>query len=96
MRMKAAVLHSVREPLTIEEVELDPPKAGEVLVKMVASGICHSDIHYFTGDSPTNKPVVLGHGGAGIVEAVGKAPGVLGGIIDSHAAWLLLRGIKTL
>ena len=72
MRMKAAVLHSVREPLTIEEVELDPPKAGEVLVKMVASGICHSDIHYFTGDSPTNKPVVLGHEGAGIVEEIGE------------------------
>ncbi len=72
MRMKAAVLHGVREPLTIEEVELDPPKAGEVLVKMVASGICHSDIHYFTGDSPCNMPVVLGHEGAGIVEEIGE------------------------
>ena len=53
MRMKAAVLYGVNEPVIVEEVELDPPKAGEVLVKMVATGICHSDLHRYTGDSET-------------------------------------------
>jgi len=74
MRMKAAVLWDVKKPLTIEEIELDPPKAGETLVKMVATGVCHSDVHYWTGDVPREKPIILGHEGAGIVEAVG--PGV--------------------
>ncbi|HEX7928862.1 MAG TPA: alcohol dehydrogenase catalytic domain-containing protein, partial [bacterium] len=74
MRMKAAVLWDVKKPLTIEEIELDPPTAGETLVKMVASGVCHSDVHYWTGDVPRDKPIILGHEGAGIVEAVG--PGV--------------------
>lgn len=72
MRMKAAVFYGVREPLVVEEIELDPPKAGEVLVKMVASGICHSDVHRFTGDAATVVPIVLGHEGAGIVETVGE------------------------
>ena len=73
MRMKAAVLYGINQPLVVEEVELDPPKAGEVLVKMVASGICHSDLHRYTGDSETQIfPVVLGHEGAGIVQEVGE------------------------
>ncbi|HUJ73872.1 MAG TPA: alcohol dehydrogenase catalytic domain-containing protein, partial [bacterium] len=76
MRMKAAVLLGVRQPLVVEEVELDPPKAGEVLVKMVATGVCHSDLHVYTGDLPRKLPVVLGHEGAGIVEKLG--PGVTG------------------
>jgi S-(hydroxymethyl)glutathione dehydrogenase/alcohol dehydrogenase len=74
MRMKAAVLWDVKQPLTIEEIELDPPKEGETLIKMVATGVCHSDVHYWTGDVPREKPIILGHEGAGIVEAVG--PGV--------------------
>jgi len=72
MRMKAAVLYGVREPLVIEEIELDPPKAGEVLVKMAATGVCHSDLHYYTGDQTRGFPLILGHEGAGIVEAVGE------------------------
>ena len=72
MRMKAAVLYKPREPLVIEEVELDPPKHGEVLVKMAASGICHSDVHIYTGDSDALIPIVLGHEGAGIVQEVGE------------------------
>ncbi|NIR33125.1 MAG: alcohol dehydrogenase catalytic domain-containing protein, partial [Desulfuromonadales bacterium] len=67
MRIKAAVLHAAREPLAVEEVELDPPRAGEVLVKVAATGICHTDVHRFTGDQPVAYPVVLGHEGAGIV-----------------------------
>jgi alcohol dehydrogenase (nicotinoprotein) len=75
MLTKAAVLSGVRTPLTVEELELDPPKAGEVLVRMVATGVCHSDVHYFTGDSTGRRfPLVLGHEGAGIVQEVG--PGV--------------------
>ena len=71
MRIKAAVMYEVGQPLVVEAVELDPPKANEVLVRIVASGVCHSDVHYFTGDLPRDTPVVLGHEGAGVVEAVG-------------------------
>ena len=69
--MKAAVLRAVGEPLTIEDVELDPPGPGEVHVRIEAAGVCHSDLHYMTGDLPATLPIVVGHEGAGIVEAVG-------------------------
>jgi S-(hydroxymethyl)glutathione dehydrogenase/alcohol dehydrogenase len=75
--MKAIVLHRIKEPLTVEDVELDELTAGEVRVRMVASGVCHSCLHAADGswgaDFPL--PMVLGDEGAGIVEAVG--PGVL-------------------
>jgi alcohol dehydrogenase (nicotinoprotein) len=58
----------------IIELDLDPPKAGEVLVRFVASGLCHSDDHLRTGDIPVRYPIVGGHEGAGVVEEVG--PGV--------------------
>lgn len=72
MRIKAAVLYGERQPMVIEELELDPPKAGEVLVKIAASGICHTDLHRYTGHRPGITPIVLGHEGAGIVEAIGE------------------------
>lgn len=72
--MRAAVLYDVGQPLTVEEVELDPPRQGEVLVRIAATGVCHSDLHYITGDLVMPLPVVLGHEAAGVVEAVG--PGV--------------------
>jgi S-(hydroxymethyl)glutathione dehydrogenase/alcohol dehydrogenase len=73
--MRAAVLHRQREPMTIEEVELDPPKEGEVLVKIVASGVCHSCLHAADGSwANVQTPIVLGDEGAGVVEAVG--PGI--------------------
>jgi len=73
--MKAPVLHAVREPLVVEDVELDEPKAGEVLVKMAASGVCHSCLHAADGSWAAPKtPMVLGDEGAGIVEKTG--PGV--------------------
>jgi len=72
MRIKAAVLYGENEPLKVEEVELDPPSANEVLVKMAASGVCHSDLHVITGDFQREFPVILGHEGSGIVEAVGE------------------------
>lgn len=58
----------------IEEVTLDAPKAGEVLVRIAASGVCHSDLSVIDGTLPLPTPIVLGHEGAGVVEAVG--PGV--------------------
>ncbi len=72
--MKAAVLYEVNEPLRVEEVVLDDPQNEEILVKMVATGVCHTDLHFVKGDMPQVMPVVLGHEGAGIVEKVG--PGV--------------------
>ncbi|MEM7255148.1 MAG: Zn-dependent alcohol dehydrogenase [Pseudomonadota bacterium] len=72
--MKAAVLYEPNKPLVVEEVELDEPQAGEVLVKMAAAGVCHSDYHIMKGEWGSPMPVVLGHEGAGIVERVG--PGV--------------------
>lgn len=70
--MRAAILEQLNTPLVIEEVELDDPKDNEVLVKLVATGVCHTDIHCIKGDLATPPPVVLGHEGAGIVEKVGK------------------------
>ncbi|MCS6924411.1 MAG: Zn-dependent alcohol dehydrogenase [Candidatus Binatia bacterium] len=72
--MKAAVLYKVGEPLVIDELTLDPPKAGEVRVRVAANGACHSDLHVMTGDMRMPLPIVLGHEGAGIVTEVG--PGV--------------------
>jgi S-(hydroxymethyl)glutathione dehydrogenase/alcohol dehydrogenase len=73
--MKAAVYHAPHEPLRIEQVEIDEPRAGEVLVRTRASGVCGSDVHIADGFLPgTPAPMVLGHEAAGVVEAVG--PGV--------------------
>ncbi len=69
--MKAAVLHQIGGPFSVEEVELLPPEPGEVRVRLAAAGICHSDWHFVTGDLPRDMPLVLGHEGAGIVEEVG-------------------------
>lgn len=75
MKTRAAVSYEPGKPLVIEELELDEPQAGEVLVKMAAVGLCHSDYHVMAGDRPVGmRPIVLGHEGAGVVEAVG--PGV--------------------
>lgn len=71
MRTRAAVLRQVSQPLSVEEIDLDPPGPGEALVRLVAAGICHSDHHFVTGHRTVRLPCVLGHEGAGIVEAVG-------------------------
>ena len=74
MKTKAAVLFSQPGKWEVTEVDLDEPKASEVLVKIMAAGMCHSDDHMATGDMPTMKlPLCGGHEGAGIVEAVGSA-----------------------
>jgi S-(hydroxymethyl)glutathione dehydrogenase / alcohol dehydrogenase len=70
--MKAAVFHGPKQPLSIEDVELDKPQDREVLIKTVASGVCHSDLHFVDGFYPYPAPAVLGHEAAGIIEEVGK------------------------
>ena len=80
MKMKAAILRttsaqrpfSVSKPLSIEEVELDPPKRGEVLIKVKAVGLCHSDLVAITGERAKPMPIVIGHEAAGIVEEIGQ------------------------
>ena len=69
--MKAAVLHAPRTPFEVEDLVLDSPRAGEVLVRIAAAGVCHSDWHFVSGDLNTPLPAVLGHEGAGVVEEVG-------------------------
>ena len=71
MKTKAAVLWEVNAPWSVEEIELDPPGPGEVLVKLAASGMCHSDEHLVTGDLPFALPIIGGHEGAGVVQEVG-------------------------
>jgi S-(hydroxymethyl)glutathione dehydrogenase / alcohol dehydrogenase len=72
MRTRAAVLHEYRTPLGVCEVQLDPPRAGEVLVRVAAAGVCHTDLHLADGHLGAGRhPIVLGHEGAGIVEAIG-------------------------
>ena len=90
MKSKAAILWETNKPWSVEEIELDDPKAGEVLVEMKASGMCHSDEHLMTGDLPFALPIIGGHEGAGIVRKVGEgvswlAPGdhVVFGFIPS-------------
>ncbi len=71
MRLRAAVLERTGGPLTVEELILAPPGPGEVLVRLHASGVCHSDQNAIDGTAETRCPAVLGHEGAGVVEAVG-------------------------
>jgi len=72
--IRAAVFRSPSQPVAIESLSLADPRAGEVRVRMTASGVCHSDLHVRDGDWPRPGPVAMGHEGAGVVEALG--PGV--------------------
>src|SRR5262245_30954280 len=71
MNISAAVLRTQGSPLTIEQLELDAPGPGEVLVEVKTAGVCHSDLHPALGDWPVPTPMVLGHEGAGVVREVG-------------------------
>jgi len=72
MRVKAAVCWEAQKPLVIEEIDLKGPQAGECLVRLVATGVCHTDAYTMSGRDPSGLfPTVLGHEGAGVVEAVG-------------------------
>ena len=69
--MKAAVLRTPGQPMEIEEISISKPQGREVLVRLQAVGVCHSDLHVITGDFPQPLPAILGHEAAGIVEQVG-------------------------
>src|SRR5688500_13615492 len=74
MKAKAAVLFAPHQRLEVVDVEVAPPRAGEVLVRMAAGGVCHSDLHVMRGELIAPFPAVLGHEGAGVVAETG--PGV--------------------
>jgi S-(hydroxymethyl)glutathione dehydrogenase/alcohol dehydrogenase len=88
VKTKAAILRARNTPWSVEEIELDPPKTGEVLVKIVASGMCHSDEHLVTGDlagATPEPPLIGGHEGAGVVLEVG--PGVFSVAPGDHVVF---------
>lgn len=70
--MKAAVLRETKKPLVIENVQINKPGPHEVLIRTVAAGVCHSDLHFLEGSYPYPLPAVLGHESAGVVEQVGS------------------------
>jgi S-(hydroxymethyl)glutathione dehydrogenase/alcohol dehydrogenase len=74
MKTKAAILRAPQTDWEVVELELDPPRENEVLIRFVAAGLCHSDEHMRTGDMPARYPIIGGHEGAGVIEEVG--PGV--------------------
>jgi S-(hydroxymethyl)glutathione dehydrogenase/alcohol dehydrogenase len=90
--IRAAVLREGGAPATVEELTLAEPRAGEVRVRILASGVCHSDLHVRDGDWPRPTPIAMGHEGAGVVEAVG--PGVRSLAVGQPVAlsWLVPCG----
>jgi S-(hydroxymethyl)glutathione dehydrogenase / alcohol dehydrogenase len=91
--VRAAVLEEVGRPAVVRELELIEPRAGEVRIRMLASGVCHSDLHVRDGEWDRPTPIVMGHEGAGIVEAVG--PGVTTPRVGQLVAlsWLIPCGV---
>jgi S-(hydroxymethyl)glutathione dehydrogenase/alcohol dehydrogenase len=70
---RAAVAWAAKEPLSLETIEVAPPQAGEVRIKIVATGVCHTDAYTLDGHDPEGIfPCILGHEGGGIVESVGE------------------------
>jgi S-(hydroxymethyl)glutathione dehydrogenase / alcohol dehydrogenase len=87
MRIRAAVLEEFGAPLAVQEVDLAPPAAGEVLVRLSACGVCHTDMYTASGADPSGyAPTVLGHEGAGVVEAIGD--GVSSLAVGDHVVTL--------
>ena len=74
LQVRAAVAHAPNQPFTIETVQLEGPRAGEVLIQIKATGLCHSDLHAFEAKVPWQFPAILGHEAAGVVVECG--PGV--------------------
>ena len=105
MRSRAAILHDVGGPWSVEDFELDPPSAGEVLVEMAAAGLCHSDEHILNGDMsasnevmeafglPSMFPMIGGHEGSGVVLEVGE--GVTGVRARRPRRDVVRRGLRT-
>jgi S-(hydroxymethyl)glutathione dehydrogenase/alcohol dehydrogenase len=87
MKMRAAVLEEFGQPLRVQEVELQEPRAGEVLVRLAACGVCHTDLYTASGADPSGyAPAVLGHEGAGVVEKLGE--GVADLAVGDHVVTL--------
>ncbi|CAN5396211.1 S-(hydroxymethyl)glutathione dehydrogenase/class III alcohol dehydrogenase [soil metagenome] len=87
MKMRAAVLEEFGEPLVVQEVDLKDPEPGEALVRLVACGVCHTDLYTASGVDPSGyAPAVLGHEGAGVVEAIGE--GVTDLAVGDHVVTL--------
>ncbi len=83
IKTRAAVAWGPGQPLSIEEIDLEPPRKGEVLVRILASGVCHTDAYTLSGKDPEGRfPAILGHEGGGIVEALGE--GVTGIAVGDH------------
>lgn len=94
IRMRAAVLRRMGEPMSVEDVILDPPGPGEVRVRVAAAGVCHSDLHLAEGHlGPERVPIVLGHEGAGVVEALG--PDVTGHALGDRVAFCFVPSCGT-
>src|ERR1700760_4615 len=85
MKTRAAVLRDAHKPFEVIELDLDGPREGEVLIKFVAAGLCHSDLHLTDGDLTPRFPIVGGHEGAGVIEEVG--PGVTQVAPGDHGVW---------
>ncbi|HEY1853342.1 MAG TPA: alcohol dehydrogenase catalytic domain-containing protein [Solirubrobacterales bacterium] len=87
MKIRAAVLEQFGQPLSVQEVELEEPRAGEVLVRLAACGVCHTDLYTASGADPSGyAPCVLGHEGAGVVEKLGA--GVVDLAVGDHVVTL--------
>jgi S-(hydroxymethyl)glutathione dehydrogenase/alcohol dehydrogenase len=83
IKARAAVAWAAGQPLEITEVDVEPPRQGEVLVRIVATGVCHTDAFTLSGADPEGIfPSILGHEGGGIVEAIG--PGVTSVAVGDH------------
>jgi len=94
MKIRAAVLEEFGAPLVVQEVDLAEPKAGEALVRVVACGVCHTDMYTASGVDPSGyAPTVLGHEGAGVVEAVGE--GVTSLAVGDHVVTLFAPQCRT-
>ena len=93
MKAKAAILFAAGQKLDIREVEVEPPRSGEVLIRMAAAGVCHSDLHVMTGHLAAQLPAILGHEGSAIVAEVG--PGVTSVKAGDHVIplWRLSCGV---
>ena len=92
MKIKAAVLYELGGRLEVEDIELADPKENEVLVKVAAAGVCHSDVSVIDGVIPFPLPAVLGHEGSGVVERVG--PGVDDVQKGDHVILLFHPGLR--
>ena len=94
MKTRAAVAWEAGKPLQIEEIDLEGPRAGEVLVRIVATGVCHTDAFTLSGDDPEGIfPTVLGHEGGGVVEEIG--PGVSSVAVGDHVIPLYTAECRT-